>query len=61
MLSLIGNKYNVNSVGLYRDDGLTVFRNTSSPQSEKTKKTFQKMFKDKGLDIIIKCNMKILN
>ena len=61
MLSLIGNKYNRNNIGLYRDDGLAVFKNTSGPQSEKIKKTFQKMFKNKGLDIIINCNMKIVN
>ena len=59
MLSLIGNKYNPNNIRLYRDDRLTVF--TSGPQSEKIKKTFQKMFKSKGLDIIINCNMKIVN
>ena len=61
MLSLIGNKYNPNNIGLYRDDGLAVFKNTSGPQSEKIKKTFQKMFKNQGLDIIINCNMKIVN
>ena len=53
MLSLIGNIYNRNSIGLYRDDGLAVFKNTSSPQSKKIKKTFQKIFKSKGLDITI--------
>ena len=61
LLSLIGNKYNPNNIGLYRDDRLAVFKNTSGPQSEKIKKTFQKMFKNKGLDIIINCNMKIVN
>ena len=61
MLSLIGNKYNPNNIGLYRDDGLAVFKNTSGPQSEKIKKTFQRMLKNKGLDIIINCNMKIVN
>ena len=61
MLSLIGSKYNPNSIGLYRDDGLTVFKNTSGPQSEKNKKTFQKMFQNKGLDVIITCNTKIVN
>ena len=61
MLSLIGNKYNPNNIGLYRDDGLAVFKNTSGPQSEKIKMTFQKMFKNKGLDIIISCNMKTVN
>ena len=61
MLSLIGSKYNPNNIGLYRDDGLAVFKNTSGPQSEKIKKNFQRMFKNKGLDIIINCNMKIVN
>ena len=31
------------------------------PQSEKIKKFFQRTFKNKGLDIIINCNMKIVN
>ena len=31
MLSLIGNKYNPDHIGLYRDDGLAVFKNTSGP------------------------------
>ena len=60
MLSLIGNKYNLNNIGLYRDDGLAVFKNTSVLQSEKIKNSFQKIFKNKGLDIIINCNMKIV-
>ena len=59
MFSLIGNKYSPNNIGLYRDDGLAVFKNTSGPQSEKIKTTFQRMLKNKGLDIIISCNMKI--
>ena len=61
MLSLIGNKYNPNSVRLCRDDRLAVYKNTSGPQSEKIKKIFQKMLKNKGLHIIIKCNMKTVN
>ena len=36
-LTLIGNKYNSNNIGLYRDDRLAVFKNTSGPQSEKIK------------------------
>ena len=61
MLSLIGNMYNRNNIGLYRDDKLTVFKNTSNPQSQNVKKSFQKMFENKGLDIIIYCNMNIVN
>ena len=53
ILSLIGNKYNLNNIGLYRDDGLAVFKNTSVLQSEKIKHSFQKIFTNKGLDIII--------
>ena len=47
---LIGSKYNPNNIRLCRDDGLGVFKNTSSPQCEKIKNTFQKMFKMKGCD-----------
>ena len=47
MSSLIGNKYNPNNIGHYRDDGLAVFKNKSGPQSEKIKKIFQKIFKNK--------------
>ena len=36
-------------------------KNTSGPQSKKIKKTFQKMFKNRDLNIIIKCNMKTVN
>ena len=61
MLSLIGNKYNPNKIGLYRDDELAVFKNASGPQSEKIKTTFRKIFTNKALDIIISCNVKIVN
>ena len=40
---------------------MAVFKNTKGLQSERIKKTFQKMFKNKGLDIIINYNMKIVN
>ena len=59
--SLICNIYNRNNIGPYRDEGLEDFKNTSGLQSEKIKKTFQKMFKYKGLGITINCNMRIVN
>ena len=37
---LICNIYNRNNIGLYWDDGLEDFKNTSGLQSEKNKKTF---------------------
>ena len=61
MLSLLSKKYSSNNIDLYRDDGLSVFRNISGQQAEKHKKIIQKVFKNKGLQMIIKCNLKIVD
>ena len=61
MLYLIGKKYDSKNIGLYRDDGLAVLKNVSGPASEKTKKHLQYLFKQKGLQIIIECNLKVVN
>ena len=61
MLSLIAQKYNKDDIGLYRDDGLAAFKNTSGPQNERIKKDFVRIFRSKGLDITIQCNLKITN
>ena len=58
LLHLISEKYPKENIGLYRDDGLAVFKNTSGPENEQIKKDFQKIFKEKGLDIVIVCNRK---
>ena len=42
--------YNINKIGLYRDDGLAAFRNTSGPAAEKIKKYF---FRKNNLNIIV--------
>ena len=51
----------VNLFGLYRDDGLAIFKNISDPKSKKVKKDIQKLFKENELDIPIECNMKTAN
>ena len=56
MLNKISEKYNKNDVGLYRDNGLVVFKIISGPESERIKKNFQSFFKTYGLEIIIQCN-----
>ena len=61
MLNLLGERCEKSDVGLYRDDGLALSKNRSGPQNERTKKFIQKTFKDKGLDIVIQCNMKVVN
>ena len=47
MLSLIGNKYNPNNIGLYRDDGLIILKNTSGRNLNKLKRFFKKCLRTK--------------
>ena len=61
LLNLVGRQYDPKNIGLYRDDGLSIFKNCSGPQMEKIKKRLQKVFKNNGLNVIIECNMKIVN
>ena len=37
ILHQLSRIYNKNNIGLYRDDGLAVFKNISGPQAEKIK------------------------
>ena len=54
MLYVIGKKYNSKNFGLYKDDRLAIFKNT------KNKKTIR-IFKQKGLQIIIERNLKAID
>ena len=42
LLDKISKKYEKNSIGLYRDGGLSVFKNKSGTQLERIKKTYKK-------------------
>ena len=46
-LSLFSKYINKNHIGLYRDDGLAILKNTSGPEAEKLKKKFQNYLKKK--------------
>ena len=46
LLHILSQNYNKYNIGLYRDDGLAVFKNVSGPQSEKIKKNFTKYSKN---------------
>ena len=37
LLNLLGRQYDAKNIGLYRDDGLSIFKNCSGPQMEKVK------------------------
>ena len=61
LLSLIAEKYKKTDIGLYRDDGLAIFKHTSGSENERIKKDFQSIFRSKGLEIVIQCNMKVVD
>ena len=50
-----------NSVGLYRDDGLGIFRNLSRHNIERKKKEIIKIFKDFGWSISVTANVTSAN
>ena len=60
MLSVLSKHINKNHIGLYRNDSLAILKNNNGPEVEKLKKKkFQKLFKEKDLDVIVQCNLKI--
>ena len=46
-----------NNVGLYREDGLGIFRNLSRPNIERKKKEIIRIFKNFGLSITVTTNV----
>ena len=61
LLSIISQKYDKQDIGLYRDDGLAVFRNISGKEADTIRKHFSAIFKLNGLSLDIECNQKIVN
>ena len=57
----LSDKYNKKDIGLYRDDGLAVFKNKGGPQAKRIKKDFQNFFQENDLNIVFKCNLKIVD
>ena len=53
ILNLLGNILDKDLAGLYRDDGLAIVRNLSSPEIERKRKAIIKLFKECGLNITI--------
>ena len=61
ILNDLCNEYGKDNIGLYRDDGLAIFKDTSGPQAERIRKDITRRFKTHGLNITIQTNMKIVN
>ena len=61
LLYEIAKLYEKKDIGLYRDDGLAVFKNKSGPKPEKIKKSIQAIFRENELKITIQCYLKIVD
>ena len=61
LLEKIGEICNEGDIGLYRDDGLAIFRNKCGTQLEKIKKKLQRLFKEHDLEITAETNQKMVN
>ena len=61
ILNGFSNEYGKESIGLYRDDGLAILKNTSGPQTEQIRKNITRHFKNHGLKITMQTNLKIVN
>ena len=49
LLNNLANKLEKNSVGLYRDDGLALFKNINDHRADKIRKEFHQLFKESGM------------
>ena len=62
ILHKLGEKYRKERIGLYRDDGLAYFENTSGPELERVRKAFTKLFKNEfSVNIVSDTNLKVVN
>ena len=61
ILSLLSNKLDQQSTGLYRDDGLVLLRNTSKQTTGRMRTDIIEIFKNTGFKIEIKTNLHIVD
>ena len=61
LLNNLANKFDKNIVGLYRDDGLALFKNINGHRADKIRKEFHQLFKENGISLEIECNLKTVN
>nr|XP_054750112.1 uncharacterized protein LOC129255808 [Lytechinus pictus] len=61
ILNILSKQYGKEHVGLYRDDGLAVFKSISGSEADHIRKNLTKTFQQLGLKITISCNLKIVN
>ena len=61
LLNKLANKCDKNSVVLYRNDEISLFKNINGHRADKVCKEFHQLFKQIGLSLESKCNLKTAN
>ena len=61
ILSQLNIVFENENVGLYRDNGLAIFRNLSGPEIERKRKAIVRLFKECGLSVTTKAKLKVAN
>ena len=62
ILQVLGERYEIDKIGFYRDDGLACFENTNGLKAERIRKKFLSIFKTEfKLTITCETILKILN
>ena len=61
LLNNLSHVIDKTSVGLYRDDGLAVFKSHSGPETERKRKEIIKTFNTYNLSITIETNIRVVN
>ena len=61
MLNELPKNFDKDNIGLYRDEGLSVFKNRYGHQNDKVRKEIIDLFKQHHLNLEIKCNLKIVD
>ena len=60
-LAQLPNRYRAGNTGLYRDDGLAVFKGLSGSEADRARKDIVSHFKKLGLRLTIETNLKVTN
>ena len=61
ILHKLSSKFPEGDIGLYRDDGLAIFKNMNARAGDKARKEFSKVIGDLGLKITVQSNLKVVD
>ena len=61
ILHKLSSNFSEGDIGLYRDDGLAIFKNINARAGDKARKDFSKVIGDVGLKITVQSNLKVVD